>query len=181
MYGLVNQAIRDMVVERFGEEAWATIRDKSGAEDLFLTMEQYPDELTYNMVGAACELLGAEADVVLKTFGEYWVDYVAESYRELFEISGDDFVSFVKNLNSLHTRVAQMMPELDAPAFSVSEEQEGSFVLHYHSRRPGLQPMILGLFYGLGKRFATEVDISYLEGRNEGLDHDRFQVRYSRN
>lgn len=180
MYGLVNQAIRDMVVERFGADTWGEIRDITGAEELFLTMEQYPDELTFNMVEAICRLLGAEANVVLQAFGEYWIDYVAGTYRELFDISGGDFVSFVKNLNSLHTRVAQMMPELQAPGFTISDERDGAFVLHYHSRRDGLQPMINGLFYGLGKRFDTKVSITYLEGKAEGLDHDIFQVEFSR-
>lgn len=180
MYGLVNQAIRDMVVERFGAEAWADMRALTGAEELFLTMEQYPDELTFSLVEAVCRLQGIEADVVLQAFGEYWIDYVAKNYRELFAIAGGDFVTFVKNLNSLHTRVAQMMPELQAPGFSISDEQEGRFVLHYYSRRNGLQAMILGLFQGLGRRFATRVSLTYLKGKAEGLDHDCFQVEYSR-
>ncbi|WP_428605676.1 heme NO-binding domain-containing protein [Sedimenticola sp.] len=180
MYGLVNQAIRDMVVERFGVETWGDICALTGADELFLTMGQYPDELTFSLIESLCKLQGCESDVVLQNFGEYWIDYVAKNYQELFAMAGGDFVTFVKNLNSLHTRVAQMMPELQAPGFSISDAQEGRFVLHYYSQRDGMQPMIIGLFRGLGRRFATAVSLTYLEGKTEGLDHDCFQVEYSR-
>ncbi len=178
MYGLVNKAIQQMVQENFGEETWEKIRDKAGADDVFVAMDQYPDEVTVGLVGAACEVLGAEVPDVLKTFGEYWVGFTGETYGELFKMSGDTFVTFVQNLNNLHTRVGQMMPELKPPSFAITDQKDGEFVLHYHSVREGLHPMIIGLIEGLGKRFNTEVEITRLRGREDGIDHDEFRVRY---
>lgn len=179
MYGLVNQAIQEMVVEKFGGETWESIREQAGVEDIFLAMEQYPDEVTVALVGAACNVLGADATDILKSFGEYWVGFTGKAYGELFDMSGDTFVSFVQNLNNLHTRVGQMMPELKPPSFTVTELTEHTFILYYHSIREGLTPMIEGLLIGLGKRFGTEVNIEYLQGKTEGLDHDEFRVTFS--
>jgi len=178
MYGLVNQAVQEMVIANFGQDKWDAIRDKAGADDVFIAMDQYPDAVTINLVGAACEVLGANAGDVLKAFGEYWVNFTGRTYGSLFDMSGDTFVTFVKNLNSLHTRVGQMMPELSPPSFTVTDEAPGSFVLHYYSKRPGLYPMILGLVKGLGDRFQTTVDVTHTGGAADGLDHDRFLVTY---
>ena len=39
MYGLVNQAIQEMVVSNFGDDKWDEIRDKAGADDIFIAMD----------------------------------------------------------------------------------------------------------------------------------------------
>ncbi len=47
-------------------------------------MKPYPDDLTYKLVGAACEVLNASAEDVLKAFGEYWILFTAEKgYGEM--------------------------------------------------------------------------------------------------
>lgn len=181
MYGLVNQAVQEMVLEKFGPEAWEKIRDEAGVDDVFIAMDQYPDEVTIKLVGAACKTLGAEAPAVLEMFGKYWVDFTGKAYGDLFKMSGSTFLTFLQNLNSLHTRVAQMMPDLKPPSFSVTDQKDDTFVLHYHSCRPGLYPMIGGLLEGLGKRFNTTVSCQHLRGAAEGLDHDEFLVTYKPN
>ncbi len=179
MYGLVNQAVREMVLTHYGEEKWEKIRERAGADDVFIAMDQYPDEVTGNLVGGACVILGAQPEQVLEGFGEYWVSFTSRTYGELFEIAGDSFVDFVKNLNDLHTRVEQMMPELSPPSFIVTDEKPGEFKLQYHSKRAGLHPMILGLVKGLGKHFKTNVEITRLRGAEDGLTYDEFLVKHA--
>ena len=59
MYGLVNQAIQDFIVARHGEGVWAGVRAKAGFTDpVFVPLEAYPDDLTFRLVGAACEEIG---------------------------------------------------------------------------------------------------------------------------
>lgn len=178
MYGLVNQAVREMVLARYGEQAWERIRSEAGSDDVFVGMEQYPDELTVALVGAASRVLGAPPGTVLRMFGEYWVDYTGAAYGDLFRMSGATLVEFARNLNSLHTRVAHLMPELRPPSFAVTDERPGEFRLHYHSTRPGLQAMLVGLMQGLGKRFGTVVEVEHVCATADGADHDEFVVRY---
>jgi hypothetical protein len=48
MYGMVNKALEDMVVERFSEDAWERIKAEAGVDiDVFISNEGYPDEITY--------------------------------------------------------------------------------------------------------------------------------------
>ena len=179
MYGLVNQAVREMVLAHFGEAKWEAIREKAGTDDVFIAMDQYPDKVTGDLVGGACAVLGVTPEQVLETFGEYWVDFTGRTYGELFEMSGNSFVAFVKNLNDLHTRVGHMMPNLAPPSFIVTDEQPGVFKLQYHSKRAGLHPMILGLVRGLGKRFNETVEITRLRGAEDGLSYDEFLVKHA--
>ncbi|HEY5789997.1 MAG TPA: heme NO-binding domain-containing protein [Gammaproteobacteria bacterium] len=178
MYGMINDAIRQMVTERHGEDAWEEMRRRADADLVFLRMAQYPDALTYRLVAIATEMLGTEVDAVLRAFGDYWIDYADEAYGELLAVSGDSFVEMVENLNDLHTRVGQLMPDLKPPSFHLTEQSAGSFRLHYHSTRDGLGPMVVGLLEGLGRRYRTAVEVEHVVRRDAADDHDEFLVRY---
>lgn len=53
MYGLVNIAIKDMVREGSGDKTWDAIRQKAGVDiENFVSLQNYPDEITYNLVDA---------------------------------------------------------------------------------------------------------------------------------
>lgn len=177
MYGMINEAIKRMLTEQHGADTWELLASKASAEPHYLRMSQYPDEMTYKLVAAASEMLGAEADAIFEAFGEYWIDFASDYYDDLMAVSGDSFPELVENLNALHTRVGQMMPELRPPSFAVSDQEPNAFTLHYYSSRQGLEPMIIGLLRGLGRRFDTTVETTMLP-RHE---HAMFRVRYRAN
>src|ERR1700761_8886775 len=106
MYGLINKAIHDLVTTRFGDAKWQEICHKAGVTDAaFVSMEKYPDETTYRLVGAASEVLATPAEDVLELFGEYWTVYSAEAgFGHLLEFAGSNLVDFLRNLDNMHTR-----------------------------------------------------------------------------
>ena len=179
MYGLVNKAIKDLVCEKFGEDKWQEIKKLSGFEDdFFIGMQTYPDSLTYSLVKNASTVLGAEASVVMEAFGEYWILYTAnEGYKEMMELSGENLPEFLNNLDMLHERVSQIMPNLHAPQFNTRNETENSIELEYRSHREGLTPMVVGLLRGLGKRFGVnDLKISHIQQKNEINDCHVFRM-----
>ena len=99
MYGLVNTAVRDLVVDQHGPEVWERVRTRAGvASDTFVAMEQYPDAVTYDLVAAASEELGAPAEALLEAFGERWITYTAEKgYGEALEFAGQDLEGFLEH------------------------------------------------------------------------------------
>ncbi|MEJ6589787.1 MAG: heme NO-binding domain-containing protein [Crocinitomicaceae bacterium] len=166
MYGLVNKAIKDLVVNNHGQENWDLICEEVGHEEAdFISMSPYPDKLTYDLVGAASKVLNTDANSILEAFGEYWILFTAEQgYGDLLDLSGNSFTEFLGNLDMLHLRINNMMPELKAPLFSTRNETSNSVELVYNSHRAGLVPMLYGLIRGLGKRFDLVVlDIQQLE------------------
>jgi hypothetical protein len=165
MYGIVNRAIEELIEEKFGSEKWEEIKDKAGFKsEGFMTLKPYPDELTFHLVAAASEILNIPANDLLEAFGEYWILYTAErGYGEMLNLAGDSLPAFLKNLNMLHGRVSNLMPELAPPQFECINEQENSIDLIYRSHRVGMVPMLVGLIKGLGKRFGKEVVIEQVE------------------
>lgn len=180
MYGLVNKALRDLVVENFGSEKWSEICELSDFPDEeFVAMSPYPDELTFTLVGNASRVLGADASVLLDKFGEYWILYTAsEGYGELMNLSGKTLPEFLSNMDMLHYRIAGTMPQLRPPKFVTRNITERSLELEYHSHRAGLVPMMFGLLRGLGKRFNLECKIEHIHSKSHEADCDVFLVSW---
>ena len=178
MYGLVNKAIEGLVTENFGVEKWEAIKARAKVdEDVFISSEAYPDEMTYSLVGAASEELGLPAEKVLHAFGEYWVMKTAkEGYGDLMGAAGKNFVDFLTNLPNFHTRVMLLYPNLVPPRFEVTDQSETSLHLHYHSDRPGLSAFVVGLIHGLAKNFGETVEVDQVQKKEEGADHDVFLI-----
>lgn len=180
MYGLINKAVKGLVVGQFGADAWSRICARAEvADDEFLSMEGYEDKVTYDLVGAASEELGLPPDKILEAFGQYWVEYTAvEGYGDLLDSAGDTLLEFLSNLDQLHARVKLAFPDLKPPRFAVTDEDEHGLVLHYYSDRPGLGPLVTGLIHGLGKRFDRELEVSMSRDESGGDPHDVFAIRY---
>lgn len=169
MYGIVNRAIEELIIEKFGAEKWEEVKTKADFKsEGFMTLKPYPDELTFKLVTAASEILDIPVNALLEAFGEYWILYTAErGYGEMLSLAGDSFPSFLKNLNMLHGRVTSLMPELAPPQFECRNESENSIELIYRSHRTGMIPMLYGLIKGLAKRFEKEVKIQEIESSQE--------------
>jgi hypothetical protein len=180
MYGLVNKAIEDLVISNFGEEKWELIRSKAGVEvDVFISNQGYPDELTYDLVSAASEILGLPAEQILIAFGEHWVTQTAaKSYGPMMKSGGASLKDFLVNLPNFHTRVAMIYPNLEPPRFQCTDVTDNGLSLHYHSHRPGLTAFVSGLIQGLGKLYATPCCSTVVERKSQGADHDVFAVTW---
>lgn len=178
MYGMVNKAVVDMVSAHFGAETWEAIRIKAGLdEDLFLSMRQYPDDVTYRLVAASSEVLKIPPEQVLEAFGRYWVAYTArEGYGELLKLSGRTLWDFLANLDNLHSRVGLSFTDLKPPSFRCSEQTPTSLKLHYRSHRKGLSHLVVGLLKGVGELFKTPVEVSLLSRSSESASEDVFLV-----
>jgi hypothetical protein len=176
MYGMVNLAIQEFLCGHYGPDIWAATRSKSSMEfDNFLTMEQYPDQLSVDILAAASDLVAKPVSQLLEELGEYWIGFAERSgYGELMEVLGNDLFEALQNLDNLHTRVGFAFPDLLPPSFWVTDIQGDSLVLHYQSARMGLAPMVVGLVRGLGQRFNQNVRIEQIDSR--GSDHHRFNV-----
>jgi hypothetical protein len=178
MYGLVNKAVVDLVVSKFGQDTWNAIKQKAEVDiDVFVSMDGYPDDVTYRLVGAASEILKIPPEKVLEAFGEYWVLYTAkEGYGPMLDASGKTLREFLENLDALHARVALSMPALKPPRFRLVPVDDATMLLEYHSMRQGLAPMVIGLLNGLSIRFNTPIEVSHTSREA----HEEFTIRTAR-
>jgi hypothetical protein len=176
---MVNKALQDMVTEAHGEEVWDRIRAQAGIDtEMFLSSEAYPDTVTYQLAGAASQVLQRPVSDLLEAFGGYWVTRTAlEGYGDLMAAGGRTLPEFLVNLPSFHTRICLIFPHLRPPNFRCSRIGETSLRLHYSSEREGLTPFVVGLIRGLGTLFQTDVEIQILEEREPG-DREVFLISW---
>ncbi len=181
MYGLANKILQDMLITRYGTEQWEKIRKKSGVDEaFFVQMNYYPDTLTYQIVGAASEVLDTAPDKVLHQFGEYWIENAERRYAEMVNFAGKDLVTILNGINDIHARAALIFENMKPPAFECTNVTEDSFILQYKSTREGLAPFVWGLLDGLSKRINTPVDIHHDKRKADGAPHDEFLVEYKK-
>jgi hypothetical protein len=169
-----------MVVSGYGQETWERVKEKAGFEDeVFVSTEAYPDELTYALVGAASSILKTPPADVLEAFGVYWVVKTAqEGYGDMMAAGGKTLGEFLENLPNFHSRVSMIFPHLSPPRFYCSDIKPNSIHMHYQSHRDGLAPFVVGLFKGLGQMFSTPMTVEQMASKSAGADHDEFIVRW---
>lgn len=178
MYGMVNKAARQLIIDKFGADTWKRVVAKAGMDDsTFIAIQQYPDAVTYDLVAAASEVLELQPEAVLLTFGEYWITYAqSQGYGALLDSLGDDFFDALEQLDQLHVRLSLSFPEYRPPSFSCSERTPDQLLLHYVSEREGLAPFVVGLLQGLAGKLGTRVRVEQVESKGNGHDHDVFRI-----
>lgn len=164
MYGLVNRAVEGLLRREHGDAVWETVRRRAGVSDAgFQRMKTYDDAVTVSLVAAASEELDISAADLLRAFGQYWVTYVAdEGYGPMLTMAGSTLEEFLDQLDAMHARVGLTYRELRPPSFKI-ERQDGRLLVHYHSNREGLGPMVVGLLEGLIARFGEAAEVRVLE------------------
>ncbi len=180
MYGIVNKTIQELVTEKFGEQEWNAVKEKSGVDiDFFLSNEPYDDAVTYKLAQAAAEVVGISVGEVLQAFGEYWVLKTGkEKYGALMEAGGSNLRDFLINLPMFHNRIMLIYPKLTPPEFRVSDITDKSIHVHYFSKREGLQEFVRGLLSGLGIMYNVSVVIELIQSRDSGSTHEIFKVSW---
>ena len=159
---MVNKAIKGLVTSNYDEDIWIKICEDAEFYDYdFAGVKSYPDSITYSLIKSSSKILKTDPKILLEMFGEYWITYTAEEgYGHLIAMAGKTFPEFIKNLNHLHDKLGNVMPNLKPPVFSSRTIGHNNIELLYQSERDGFYPMLLGLITGLGKKFNHKVTIT---------------------
>ena len=169
MYGLVNKAIKEMMIQEYGDEGWQAICDEVNLEnDQFINLQPYPDELTYKMVGAAASYANQPVPEILNAFGRHWIKYTGQNgYGDMLSLGGQDLYTFLSNLDRMHAGMSHTYPELRPPSFSCEPVSPSQLRLYYRSERQGLANFVTGLLEGLGEHLNTPLEVHH-QGPVEG-------------
>jgi hypothetical protein len=180
MYGMVNNALKDLIRSERGEDGWDRVRAAASVEDdSFFSTEPYPDDLTYRLLEAAAKELDITPEEVQHRFGKWWVLKTGlDGYGHLMRGAGSNLREFLFNLPNFHTRVGLFFPALKPPEFECTDVSSKGLRLHYRSTRAGLAPFVVGLLAGLGEMFDTPVKVVHEQRAGDGADHDVFHVEW---
>ncbi|XP_019869558.1 guanylate cyclase soluble subunit beta-1 [Aethina tumida] len=180
MYGFVNYALELLVLKTFGPETWETIKKKADVqmEGQFLVRQIYDDEITYNLIFAAVDILKIPANDILELFGKMFFEFCQDSgYDKILQVLGATPRDFLQNLDALHDHLGTLYPGMRAPSFRCTERPEdGALILHYYSDRPGLEYIVIGIVKTVASKLHnTEVDVQIIRTK-EDCDHIQFLI-----
>jgi len=164
MYGLVSRGIKQFLIDGHGEEAWADICTRAGVRDEdFNIRKNYADGDVYALVEAASDMLGMSSDEVLVAFGRYWPSFAKNTrFGRLLTFGGNDFESLMRNLDHMHASIAQSLPGIRNPSFTVENAPDGALLVTYYSEREGLGSFVVGLLHGCAALFGQSVTVELL-------------------
>lgn len=181
MYGLINMAIKQLVIDKMGEAAWESILEKSQVKQShFELLSVYEDDITFKLVEGVCSFSGKTQAEILNLFGTYWVSYATSAgFGPLLKLFGPTFKECLYNLNKMHDHIGALMPGLIPPSFEIEKENSSrDVILLYKSTRSGLSPMVSGLLSTLGARYEiVNLQIEHLGKSNDGLS-ERFSIKW---
>jgi hypothetical protein len=164
--GAVANCLQDMVVERFGADAWERTLKTAGLppDERFPISRDVPDGDVVALIGAACEAIPASFDDAADAFGQYWVCvYMPKLYKSYFR-GIVDAKDFLVKLNSIHRRVTTAVAGAQPPKFEYRWIDDDTLQMTYLSER-GLQRIFIGMVRGVGEHFRTPLDVRALDDR----------------
>ncbi|XP_059618437.1 guanylate cyclase soluble subunit beta-1 [Phlebotomus argentipes] len=175
MYGFVNYALELLVIKNFGLQIWNQIKKKAEVtmEGQFLVRQIYDDEITYNLIGAAVEILEIPADAILELFGKTFFEFCQDSgYDKILQVLGATPRDFLQNLDALHDHLGTLYPGMRAPSFRCTESESG-LKLHYYSERPGLEHIVIGIVKAVASKLhGVDVEIQIIKRKGEPIDSE---------
>ncbi|EFJ47487.1 guanylyl and adenylyl cyclase family member, partial [Volvox carteri f. nagariensis] len=181
----INNSVESFVRDTFGDAVWTSVLTAAGVSDSggWVSSCPYPDSETYKLVVTASNMLGVTPAQALEAYGVYFVDYVTkQGYGKLLHTLGSNIAEFLQSLNNLHLHLTMSFPAMSAPAFKCTGVGPESLELHYHSNRPALGPIVVGVLRGLAERYwglGDRLGVKLLRGRDDGSeDHEVFLVTY---
>lgn len=181
MYGLVNKALEELVVNNHGPEVWVQVKQLANVgDDVFISDESYDDLITYKLVGTISDVTQIPVTDILFKFGEHWVLKTGpEYYGALLKSGGANLKEFLQNLPHFHSRIQLIYPKLRPPEFECTDITDNSIKLHYKTHRSGLTSFVFGLLNGLSTTYQTPIEVSLISSKELGDPHDIFHIRWA--
>jgi predicted hydrocarbon binding protein len=179
MKGVINKGIQELVLDKFGSEAWEKIKQSAGcSEPFFAASNDYPDEMSVALIQAASQVSGLPAEVVCIEFGKYWVNHTGkDTYPSYYTMAGTNARQFLLSMGKVHEHVTRSILNASPPGLEYEELPDGKLLMHYRSSRR-LCAVLRGLILGVGEHFDEKLDVKELRCFHKGADRCTMEVTF---
>ena len=160
MKGIINKGIQEMVEKKFGAQAWKKAKSLAGCEvPFFAISNDYPDEMTVDLIKAASEVSGLSMHTFMMEYGKFMApNTLKEQYQPYYKLAGSSPREFLVNMPRVHEHVTKNITNAMPPQFEYEELPDGRLLMKYQSNRK-LCPILHGLILGLGMLFDRELHV----------------------
>jgi predicted hydrocarbon binding protein len=176
MHGIILSTIRDFAVEEYGREAWAEVQSRADVEaEMYVPVDEYPDEHVYELARAAGEVTGLGARGFLVDYGRYVVEPLVETYGVHLDDDWDG-VDLIENVPTFHAALrTHSFANYTTPEIQSTRVDADTVHLSYDSPRQ-LCDVARGAIAGVGDYFDTDLDCRETHCVFEDDDVCRFEV-----
>lgn len=160
MKGIINKGVQELVTSQFGNDIWESVKKRADCDEPFFSASQdYPDELTTDLVSAASVVTGVPFDTLLVEFGKRWLRNTgAQAYPHLVQLAGTTARAFLLNIDKVHQHATRSIANARPPRFTYDELSDGRLRIHYRSERR-LCLVLEGLILGVGLTFGERLEV----------------------
>jgi hypothetical protein len=161
MKGTVVVCLQQLVVAKFGREAWARTLQRAGldAATIVMPLADFDDATVFALIDATCAVTGLTRQQALEAYGEYWVsDYGKRVYGRYY-VGCTSARQFFEKLGEVHATVTRTMPMAKPPTFQLDWKDDRCLRLHYASHR-NLIDLVVAMARGVGRSFKEELKVA---------------------
>lgn len=160
MKGVVFNLLEQVVVRKYGEQAWDDLLDATQLSGAYTSLGSYPDEEIEKLVGAASSALQLPPGDVLRWFGREAMPLLATHYPAFFT-PHSRALPFVMSVNSIiHPEVRKLYAGAGCPHFQFSKSPEGALLMGYNSPRK-LCALAHGFIEGAGDHYGQTMTVEH--------------------
>lgn len=177
MLGLINQSLQYFLGDTYGAALWDIVaKDLNIAPSGFESMLTYEDDLTDQVIHAACYRLKRPREQLLEDLGNYLVSHHSRvSVRRLLRFSGGNFNDFLHSIEELPERGRLVLPDLDVPDLLLVDLGAGHFRLLSRARLAGAGHIVMGLLRAMADDYGALVLLEHL-GTEDGAEVIAVQI-----
>lgn len=167
MKGVIFNALKEMMEEKFGKEKWESVLAKSGIEKetSVLATDNILDERIIRIINSICGELKIDLKTAGEAFGEYWMCHYAPKIYSAFFVGANSAKDFLLKMDKVHLMVTQNIEGANPPRFEYEWLNDKTLLMTYKSKR-NLMEIFVGLVKGVGKYYKENLDVTSA-GRNK--------------
>jgi len=158
--------IKELVVNKFGNEKWKEILKMSGIEQepTILPTSDVDDSVCMKVIDSICKCLNLTLQQVADAFGEYWMCEFAPQIYSVYYTGVKNAKEFLLKMDYAHYSSTRVLPDARPPRFDYEWIDDKTLIMHYKSHR-GLIDFMVGLIKGVGKYFNEDLRVRKLDNK----------------
>lgn len=171
MHGAIFIQLKEFVVQNHGLPAWDKMLEMAGQPKmaLYLPTQSYPDADALALVGAACELTGQPADVVLESFGVFIAPALLQMYRHLLKPEWKTLDLLMNVENTIHKVVRRRNEGAEPPELHFTRVNDKTLGFLYDSKRQ-MSALAIGIIKGVADEYKENIKITVLRSSPEATE-----------
>jgi hypothetical protein len=162
--GVIFRCLRELVLEKFGEDAWKRALKESNLDENFNVppVRFVEDEVILKIVQNLCKILNVSLEEIADLFGDYWVNVYSQRVYKVFYDEAKNAKDFILKLDRIHWLMTRNIPYANPPRFDYEWVDDNTLLMKYKSHRK-LIDFAIGLLKGVRKYYKEDFDVSKVD------------------